>query len=161
MPCARGNFTMEYYWKNLFLQVSAMKAPVNAVRDYIAEGLPGAPTINGTSHREYVSKRKYTCQLLAERKCTTLALKRKHSWLVLCKRVTAAKVFWTWSRCWIMRLSFWELTAATKTSNSQYSVAALYLYVQVMHMNSWSASLETLITNETAGYAYDLVFLKK
>lgn len=28
-------------------------------------------------------------------------------------------------------------------------------------MNSWSESLEIFIANETAGYAYDLVFLKK
>lgn len=64
--------------KSLFLQVSAMKAPVNAVRDYdVPEGLPGAPTLNGTSDREYVSKRKYRCQLLAERKCTLLAFRRK------------------------------------------------------------------------------------
>lgn len=71
-----------------------MKAPVNAVKDYdIPERLPGAPALNGTSDREYVSKRKYTCQLLAQRKCTTLAFRRKHSWLVLCKRVIAAKKF--------------------------------------------------------------------
>lgn len=67
---------------------------MNAVRDYdIPEGLPRAPTPNGTSDREYVSKRICTCQLLADRKCTTLAFRRKHSWLVLCKRVTAAKKF--------------------------------------------------------------------
>lgn len=71
-----------------------MKAPMNAVRDHdIPEGLPGAPALNGTSDREYVSKRKYTCQLLAERKCTMFAFRRKHSWLVLSKRVTAAKKF--------------------------------------------------------------------
>lgn len=58
---------MEHHWKTLFLQVSAMKAPVNAVKDYdIPERLPGAPALNGTCEREYVSKRKYSCQLLAQ-----------------------------------------------------------------------------------------------
>lgn len=66
---------------------------MNAVRDYdIPERLPGAPALNGTSDREYVSKRKYTCQLLAERKCT-FAFRRKCSWLVLCKRVMQQKRF--------------------------------------------------------------------
>lgn len=63
---------------------------MNAVKDYdIPERLPGAPALNGTSDREYVSKRKYTSQLLAGRKCTMLAFRRKHS----CQRVIAAEEF--------------------------------------------------------------------
>lgn len=67
MPCAQDNSTTEYHWKTLFLRVSAMKAPVNAVKDDdIPERLPGAPALNGTLERESVSKRKCICQLLAE-----------------------------------------------------------------------------------------------
>ena len=67
MPCAQDNSTKEYHWKTLFLRVSAMKAPVNAVKDDdIPERLPGAPAFNGTFERESVSKRKHVCQLLAK-----------------------------------------------------------------------------------------------
>lgn len=64
MPCAQDT---KYHWKTLFLRVSALKAPVNAVKDDdIPESLPGAPALNGTFEKESVSKRNHICQLLAE-----------------------------------------------------------------------------------------------
>lgn len=66
MPRAQHDSTMEYHWKTLFLCISAVKVPVNAVRDDdIPERLPGALALNGTFERESVSKRKHICQVLA------------------------------------------------------------------------------------------------
>lgn len=67
MPCAQDDSATKYHWNTLFLRVSALKAPVNAVKDDdIPERLPGDPALNGNFEKESVSKRNHTCQLLAE-----------------------------------------------------------------------------------------------